>query len=120
MDPAMPAERGGTPEAEDFIRFCYRRRKVGWPDLYDEMCRVAHRGHYKGMGLRDLEAIGIGFSLYETPRLAALVSSVLEEELATRTRLTTAVKVVRAANEPARSSDDVDAQVTIAVAAAGA
>jgi hypothetical protein len=25
-------------EALDFVRFCYRRRHVAWPDLYDEMC----------------------------------------------------------------------------------
>ena len=27
-----------TPEAEAFVRFCYQRRRVGWPELYDEMC----------------------------------------------------------------------------------
>ena len=119
MEPAIRSERGGTPEAEDFIRFCYGRRRVGWPDLYDEMCRVAHRGHYKGMGMHDLEEIGIGFSLFETPRLAALVSSVLAQEPPTRTRLNTPVKLVRTPSE-ARAQDDVEAPTSLVVAAAGA
>ena len=49
MDPAM-RRSASTAEAEDFVRFCYHRRRVGWPDLYDEMCRVAHRGPVQGHG----------------------------------------------------------------------
>ena len=60
-----------TPEAEAFVRFCYQRRRVGWPELYDEMCAVATRGLYRGMGSDALAEIGVGFSLFETPRLAA-------------------------------------------------
>ena len=30
-----------TADAVEFIRFCYARRRVGWPELYDEMCAVA-------------------------------------------------------------------------------
>ena len=41
-----------SPEAEAFVRFCYQRRRVGWPELYDEMCAVATRGLYRGMGTR--------------------------------------------------------------------
>ena len=41
-----------TPEAEAFVRFCYQRRRVGWPELYDEMCAVATRGLFRGMGSR--------------------------------------------------------------------
>ncbi len=73
-----------TPEAEAFVRFCYQRRRVGWPELYDEMCAVATRGLFQGMGHDALSEIGIGFSLFETPRLAALVTRIASEEQAAR------------------------------------
>jgi hypothetical protein len=73
-----------TPEAEAFVRFCYDRRRVGWPELYDEMCAVATRGLYQGMGHDALADIGVGFSLFETPRLAVLVARIVAEEQAAR------------------------------------
>jgi hypothetical protein len=73
-----------TPEAEAFVRFCYQRRRVGWPELYDEMCAVASRALYRGMGAEALAEIGVGFSLFETPKLAQLVARIVAEEQATR------------------------------------
>jgi hypothetical protein len=73
-----------SPEAEAFVRFCYQRRRVGWPELYDEMCAVATRGLYRGMGHDALAEIGVGFSLFETPRLAQLVTRIVTEEQAAR------------------------------------
>jgi hypothetical protein len=73
-----------TPEAEAFVRFCYQRRRAGWPELYDEMCAVAARGLFRGMGTDALAEIGVGFSLFETPRLAVLVTRVAAEEQAAR------------------------------------
>jgi hypothetical protein len=73
-----------TPEAEAFVRFCYQRRRVGWPELYDEMCAVATRGLYRGMGTDALAEIGVGFSLFETPKLAQLVARIVAEEQAAR------------------------------------
>ena len=49
---AGPAVSTSTPEAEAFVRFCYQRRRVGWPELYDEMCAVATRGPLPGDGQR--------------------------------------------------------------------
>ena len=69
-----------TAEAIDFVRFCYRRRQVGWPELYDEMCAVASRGLYQGWGLAELSDHGIGFSLFETPALARVAADVAREE----------------------------------------
>ena len=69
-----------SPEAEAFIRYCYQRRRVGWPELYDEMCAVAARGEYRGMDYEALSALGVGFCLCETPRLAQLVTRVVAEE----------------------------------------
>lgn len=72
----------GDPEAEAkaFVRFCYRRRSVEWPELYDEMCAVAARGDYRGMDYEQLRSVGIGFALASLPRLAELAASVIAEE----------------------------------------
>lgn len=69
-----------SPEAIDFVRFCYRRRRTGWPELYDEMCAVASRGLYRGWGFAELAEHGIAFSLFATPRLAAIVDDVVRQE----------------------------------------
>ena len=81
---AGPAVSTSTPEAEAFVRFCYQRRRVGWPELYDEMCAVATRGLYQGMGTTRWRRSASGFSLFETPRLAQLVARVVAEEQAAR------------------------------------
>jgi hypothetical protein len=73
-------ERAASDDAVEFVRFCYRRRRVGWPELYDEMCAVAGRGLFRGWGSDELSAEGIGFSLFEMPALALLVSRVVAEE----------------------------------------
>ncbi len=73
-------EAGASPEAIDFVRFCRHRRAVGWPELYDEMCAVAGRGLYRGWTADDLSEHGIGFSLFEMPRLAVLVRQVIADE----------------------------------------
>jgi hypothetical protein len=70
-------DSGATDAALDFVRFCHRRRHVGWPELYDEMCRVASRGLYHGWGFGELAEHGIAFGLAEMPRLAGLVSEVV-------------------------------------------
>lgn len=81
----------GAPDRDDealeFVRFCHRRRHVGWPELYDEMCAVAGRRLYRGQGPEELNDIGIGFGLFEMPTLAALVARVVAEEAERRQRL---------------------------------
>jgi hypothetical protein len=77
---ADPEELG--PDAEEFVRYCFRRRRVSWPELYDEMCGVAARGDFRGMCYEQLEQIGIGFSLGSLPRLARLTHRVAIEERA--------------------------------------
>jgi hypothetical protein len=97
MDSRTP-ERSTTPDAAEFVRFCYHRRRVGWPELYDEMCAVAHRGLYRGWGVDELGTAGIGFSLFELPSLAVLVRQVIAEEQERRLLARAAVaKVARAA-----------------------
>jgi hypothetical protein len=90
-DLATPVADGGGPrmepqaadpdaEAKAFVRFCYQRRAVAWPELYDEMCAVAARGDYRGMDYEGLQRLGIGFALASLPRLAALAERVIAEE----------------------------------------
>jgi hypothetical protein len=76
----IPADERDSAEATDFVRFCYHRRRVAWPELYDEMCAVASRGTFRGWGQTELSEHGIGFSLFETAALAALVGRVVAEE----------------------------------------
>lgn len=73
-------------EAIEFVRFCHRRKRVGWPELYDEMCGVAGRGLYRGYGPEELAAIGIGFGLFQMPGLAMLVGRVVAEDTERRQR----------------------------------
>ena len=58
MDPRSAATGIPDPDAIEFVRFCYRRRRVGWPELYDEMCAVAGRGLFRGYDADDLAGLG--------------------------------------------------------------
>lgn len=80
MEPVRRAPEEPSSEAVEFVRFCYRRRRAGWPELYDEMCAVAARGLYQGWTHEDLAERGIGFTLSQMPALAVLVRRVAEEE----------------------------------------
>ena len=71
-----------TADAVEFIRFCYGRRRVGWPELYDEMCAVASRGLFRGWGPDDLEAHGIKFGLLEMTHLSTTVAGIVAEDRA--------------------------------------
>ena len=69
-------------EAIEFVRFCRRRRRVAWPELYDEMCAVAAHRAYRDWGFAELSDHGIRFTLAEMPGLAALVREVIGQERA--------------------------------------
>jgi len=71
----------GVPEeVVAFIRYCYQRRRIGWPELYDEMCGVAARAEFRGMDYDCLAELGVRFSLGEMGRLAALAQHVVADE----------------------------------------
>jgi hypothetical protein len=91
MDQRVAATRVPDPDAAEFIRFCYRRRRVGWPELYDEMCAVAARGLFRGLGTDDLATHGIGFALFDMPALAAMAAGVVAEEQALRRPVTVVI-----------------------------
>ena len=103
MDPRTAASPQPDPEAVEFIRFCYQRRRVGWPELYDEMCAVAARGLYRGYGSDDLAGFGIGFSLFEMPSLAAMSARVVAEEQARRRPVSVTIRAEVPAAEVAES-----------------
>ena len=78
---ARPAPmRAISADAVEFVRFCYSRRHVGWPELYDEMCAVASRGLFRGWGPDELAEQGIGFGLFEMPQLACVVTDVVNAQ----------------------------------------
>jgi hypothetical protein len=71
-----------TADAVEFIRFCYARRRVGWPELYDEMCAVASRGLFRGWGPEELAGHGITFGLCEMAHLAVTATQIVEGDRA--------------------------------------
>jgi hypothetical protein len=114
MDPRSAAMRAPDPEAIEFVRFCYRRRRVGWPELYDEMCAVAGRGLFRGYGPDDLASIGIGFSLFGMPSLAALAGQVIAEEHALRRPVSVLVApVVETVEVPVEAPAETPVTVTV-------
>jgi hypothetical protein len=121
MDQHSAATGAPDPDAIEFVRFCYRRRRVGWPELYDEMCAVAGRGLFRGFDADDLAGLGIGFSLFDMPALSVLASRVVAEEQALRRPVTVTItaEVVAASGSPTpRVDGPVDSPVSIETAAA--
>ncbi len=124
MDSRRPADAGSSSEAADFVRYCYRRRRTGWPEIYDEMCAVASRRLYKGWGFAELSEHGIGFSLFETPSLAALVAKVIAEDGGRRAPTAAVSSLVNRstvgpARDAAEQSPDTPVVLVAASAAAG-
>jgi hypothetical protein len=87
------ADSSASDAALDFVKFCHRRRRVAWPELYDEMCHVASRGLYHGWGFPELAEHGIAFGLAEMPRLARLVGEVVSADAERRNRLPVVVPI---------------------------
>ena len=63
-----------SEDALEFVRFCRARRRLPWPELYDEMCAVARRRLFRGWGFDELAEHGIAFGLFQLPQLSALVT----------------------------------------------
>jgi hypothetical protein len=129
MVPRTSATGAPHPEAVEFVRFCYHRRRVGWPELYDEMCAVAGRGLFRGLSADDLGGIGVGFSLFDMPALATLASHVVAEEVALRRPVTVVLtpadvpaEIASAPVRPAAPHADervIDVPIRLALAASG-
>ena len=117
MDPRASLEQPLASDAAEFVRFCYSRRRVCWPSLYDEMCSVATRRLFRGWGHAELAEHGIGFSLYEIGALAGLVQFVIAEEIERGNRDRDVIRRGRAA--PDRGDEPV-VITSLAVVPAGA
>ena len=52
-----------NPVVRDFIIFCTHRNHKEWPALYDEMCWVAGRRLFRGLGYAELRKAGISLGL---------------------------------------------------------
>ena len=74
-DEGLPDERIAQV-AIDFILFCFERRGVGWPSLYDEMCFVAGNRLYRGLGYEELQEAGLDFTLGGLGKTSRLVNEV--------------------------------------------
>ena len=69
-----------NPLAVEFVSFCLERRGYKWPELYDEMCRVASRRLFKGMGYTELSDHGVSLSLVNMSELAALAQTLASSQ----------------------------------------
>jgi hypothetical protein len=107
-----------SPEAEAFVRFCYERRRVSWPELYDEMCAVATRGLFRGMGHAELADVGIGFSLFQSASLAQLVTAVVAEERTSRRNARAEVLEATRSSRVTDQGDDAASEPEAVVSAA--
>lgn len=83
----VPEERVAQV-AIDFIAFCFERKGADWPVLYDEMCYVAGKRLYRGLGYEELKEAGLDFTLgglARTSRLANEVTKRLRQGAVTAT-----------------------------------
>src|SRR5512134_1306931 len=104
--PTIGGREPQAPAVEEFVRFCYHRRRVGWPELYDEMCAVAARGVFRGWGFAELADQGICFTLADLPALAAGAAEISRDERERARRLRADAKAVegRVASDADRSA----------------
>ncbi len=70
-----------NPLAQEFILFCIHRRGSEWPSLYDEMCRVAGRRLFHGMGYTELSKMGISFGLNDIEDTIRMVDTAIGHKL---------------------------------------
>jgi hypothetical protein len=98
------AVRPAGPDAIEFVRFCYRRKRVGWPELYDEMCAVANRGLFRGFDAEALSGIGIGLCLTDMPGLAAMAAQVAADDQ--QARRAVAVRIVQDTDQDDRVEEE--------------
>jgi hypothetical protein len=74
---------GIDPHIMGFILYCTREEKQ-WPDLYDEMCRVAGRGLYQGLRHRDLRRLGFSLSLNHLENTIQMIEAVTNTPIGSR------------------------------------
>jgi hypothetical protein len=82
-DSPPPETRHDTinPQVIGFILYC-TRQKSEWPDLYDEMCRVAGQGLYQGLHHKDLRNLGFSLSLNRIENAVQTIEVVTNSRIA--------------------------------------
>ena len=65
--------------AIEFIAFCYERNQREWPRLYDEMCHVASKKLYRGLGYDELKDSGIDLTFSGMTRLSRISKEVTRQ-----------------------------------------
>lgn len=65
--------------AIEFIAFCYQRDRREWPRLYDEMCLVAGKRLYRGLGYAELKDAGVDLTLNGMTKLSRIAKEVTRE-----------------------------------------
>ena len=65
-----------NPVARDFILFCVHRHGKEWPALYDEMCWVAGRRLFRGLGYAELRKLGLSLSLTKIEDTIRMVDTI--------------------------------------------
>jgi len=65
------------PLARDFILFCSNRCGSQWPALYDEMCQVAGRRLFHGIGYRELNKAGLSLGLNDIEDTIKMIDAVI-------------------------------------------
>ncbi len=65
--------------AIDFITFCFERDRREWPRLYDDMCYVASKRLYRGLGYDELKDAGIDLTFSGVPKLSRVAKEVTRQ-----------------------------------------
>lgn len=73
--------------AIEFIAFCFERSEREWPKLYDEMCNVASKRLYKGLGYEELKDAGVDLTFSGMPKMSRIAKEVTREVRSRRSEL---------------------------------
>lgn len=71
--------------AIDFVAFCYQRDQREWPRLYDEMCYVASKRLYRGLGYDELKDAGVDLTFSGMTKMSK-ISREVTRQLGTQRR----------------------------------
>ena len=65
--------------AIEFIAFCFERNRREWPRLYDEMCYVASKRLYRGLGYAELKDAGVDLTFSGMARMSRISKEVTRQ-----------------------------------------
>jgi hypothetical protein len=65
--------------AIEFIAFCYERNQREWPRLYDEMCYVASKRLYRGLGYDELKDAGVDLTFTGMTKMSRIAKEVTRQ-----------------------------------------